>query len=65
MTAIAIQEQRDAIKSVTNKALKSKATTRQFLVDAGIIKDEKAEQIKRLAAMIDRKVSFARVIREK
>ena len=38
MTDIAIQEQITAIKKATAKALKSKASARKFLTDAGIIK---------------------------
>ena len=37
MTQVAIQEQLDAIKKVTDKALKSKAASRDILIKAGII----------------------------
>lgn len=41
MTQIAIQQQIDAIEQATAEALKSKESARQFLIDAGIIKDDK------------------------
>ena len=41
MTQIAIQQQIDVIRQATAEALKSKETARQFLIDAGIIRDEK------------------------
>jgi len=37
MTKSAVQEQIDVINRATAKALKSKETARQFLLDAGII----------------------------
>jgi len=44
MTQIAIQKQLDAIKFVTEKALKSKEASRQALIDAGLLKEEKGAQ---------------------
>ena len=41
MTQIAIQAQVDAIKKVTQEVVKSKEAALQFLVDAGIVKDDK------------------------
>ena len=41
MTQIAINTQIEAIKSVTADALRTKETARQFLIDAGIIKEKK------------------------
>jgi hypothetical protein len=41
MTQIAINTQIETIRSVTQEALKTKESARQFLVDAGIIKDKK------------------------
>ncbi len=41
MTQIAINQQIEAIRSATQDALRTKETARQFLVDAGIIKDSK------------------------
>ena len=38
MTVQSIQKQIEAIKRITNEALKSKESTRKILVDAGIIK---------------------------
>lgn len=43
-----IQTTIDAIKKVTKKALRSKKASRQFLVDAGIIKGVKTKQIIKL-----------------
>lgn len=40
MTQIAIDTQVNAIKKVTQEALKSKESALKFLVDAGIIKNE-------------------------
>ena len=40
MTAEAYRKQIEAINSVTEEALKSKASAHQFLVDAGIIEEE-------------------------
>jgi hypothetical protein len=42
MTQIAIQKQVEAIIQVTKEARKTKESARQFLVDAGILKDSKA-----------------------
>jgi hypothetical protein len=39
MTQIAIQRQIEVIRQATAEARKSKETARQFLIDAGIIKD--------------------------
>jgi len=41
MTEIAIKKQIEAIKRVTKEAAKSKESARQFLIDAGIITDNK------------------------
>lgn len=41
MTQIAIQKQLEAIKVVTEKALRSKEASRKILIDAGIIKEKK------------------------
>ena len=41
MTQLAIQQQIEAIRKASAEALKSKETARQFLIDAGIIKEEK------------------------
>ncbi len=41
MTQAEIQHQIEVIRRATAKALQSKETARQFLIDAGIIKDEK------------------------
>ena len=41
MTQIAIQQQIEVIRKASAEALKSKETARQFLIDAGIIKDQK------------------------
>jgi hypothetical protein len=41
MTDQEIQKALDAIKRVGDEALKSKEASRQFLIDAGIIKDAK------------------------
>jgi hypothetical protein len=43
MTQIAIQRQIEAIEQATAEALKSKESARQFLIDAGIIKDDKKQ----------------------
>ena len=43
MTQIAISTQIEAIKQATEEALKSKESAHKFLVDAGIIKEEKKE----------------------
>jgi hypothetical protein len=40
MTQSAIQEQVDAIRKATDKALKSKEAANKFLIDAGIIKKQ-------------------------
>ena len=45
MTQAAIQQQIEAIRQASAEALKSKETARQFLIDAGIIKDKKSEKI--------------------
>jgi hypothetical protein len=42
MTQTAIQKQLDAIKTVTEKALKSKEASRQILINAGLIKETKS-----------------------
>ena len=41
MTQIAIIKQIEAIKKVTEEALKSKEAAHKFLVDAGIVKEMK------------------------
>jgi hypothetical protein len=41
MTQIAINQQIEAIKKVTQEALKTKESALKFLVDAGIIKEKK------------------------
>jgi len=41
MTQFAIQAQIEAINKATEKAAKSKESAKKFLIDAGIIKDEK------------------------
>jgi len=46
MTDFAIQEQIKTIKKVTTKASKSKEAALKFLIDAGIIREEKAENTK-------------------
>ena len=43
MTQTAIQKQLDAIKTVTEKALKSKEASRQILISAGFIKEKKIQ----------------------
>jgi hypothetical protein len=44
MTQIAIQAQVDAIKKVTQEALKSKETALKFLVDAGIVQEDSSSK---------------------
>jgi hypothetical protein len=44
MTQIAIQHQIEVIRQATAEARKSKETARQFLIDAGIIKDKIKEK---------------------
>jgi hypothetical protein len=44
MTQIAIQTQVEAIKKATAKALQSKASALKFLIDAGILKEEKHQK---------------------
>ncbi len=44
MTTSAIQEQIDIIKRATEKALRSKEATLQFLISAGIINTHKDKQ---------------------
>lgn len=41
MTQIAINQQIEAIKKVTQEALKTKESALKFLVDAGIVKEKK------------------------
>ncbi len=41
MTQIAIDQQVEAIKKVTQEALKTKESALKFLIDAGIIKEKK------------------------
>jgi stage V sporulation protein SpoVS len=41
MTQIAIKTQIHAIQKATNEAIKTKASARKFLMDAGIIKPDK------------------------
>ena len=41
MTQAEIQRQIEVIRLATAEAMKSKESARQFLIDAGIIKDEK------------------------
>lgn len=43
MTQLTVNQQIEAIQKVTQEALKSKETAHKFLVDAGIIKEKKAE----------------------
>lgn len=40
MTQIAIERQIEVIRQASAEARKSKETARQFLIDAGIIKDD-------------------------
>jgi hypothetical protein len=47
MTETDIQKLHDAIERVTAKALKSKEASRQFLIDAGIIKGKKRPEKER------------------
>jgi hypothetical protein len=44
MTQSAIQKQIEVIRQASAEARKSKESARQFLVDAGIIKEEKKAQ---------------------
>jgi hypothetical protein len=44
MTQKEIQEQIDRIRQASLEANKSKETARQFLIDAGIIKDDKKQE---------------------
>lgn len=44
MTQIAINKQIEAIKEVTQQALKTKESALKFLVDAGIVKDKVPHQ---------------------
>ena len=44
MTQIAIKQQIEIIRQAAADAQKSKETARKFLIDAGIIKDEKREK---------------------
>jgi hypothetical protein len=46
MTQIAINEQIEAIKKVTQEALKSPETALKFLIDAGIVRDQVATTLK-------------------
>jgi hypothetical protein len=41
MTQTEIQQQIEVIRQATAEALKSKETARQFLIDAGIIREER------------------------
>ena len=43
MTQKEIQEAIDAIRQASKEANKSKESARQFLIDAGIIKDDKKQ----------------------
>ena len=43
MTQVAIQAQIEAINKATEKAAQSKESAKKFLIDAGIIKDEKQQ----------------------
>jgi hypothetical protein len=45
MTQISIQEQIEIIRQASAEARKSKETARQFLIDAGIIKEESKEKV--------------------
>ena len=45
MTQTAIQRQIEAIRQVSAEARRTKESARQFLIDAGIIKDGKKEKI--------------------
>ena len=44
MTQSAIQKQIEVIRQASAEARKSKESARQFLIDAGIIKEEKKTQ---------------------
>jgi hypothetical protein len=44
MTQSAINAQVEAIKQATENALRSKASAMKFLIDAGILKEEKKKQ---------------------
>ncbi|HTE25470.1 hypothetical protein [Flavitalea sp.] len=46
MTQIAINQQIEAIKKVTQEALKSPETALKFLIDAGIVKEPPANNQK-------------------
>jgi hypothetical protein len=43
MAQITVQEQINAIQKVTQEALKSKEAAHKFLIDAGIIKEDKTK----------------------
>ena len=43
MTQVTIQSQVEVINKATEKAAKSKESAKKFLIDAGIIKDEKQQ----------------------
>jgi hypothetical protein len=45
MTQSAIQRQIEVIRQASAEARKSKESARQFLIDAGIIKEEKKAQM--------------------
>jgi hypothetical protein len=47
MTELAVKAQIDAIQNAKQKALKSKETALQFLLDAGIIQDKKGSAKKK------------------
>ncbi|NII25910.1 hypothetical protein HB364_12500 [Pseudoflavitalea sp. X16] len=44
MTQITIQQQIEVIRQASAEARKTKESARQFLIDAGIIKEEKKEK---------------------
>ena len=44
MTEKQIQRQIEVIHKASNEAMKSKESARQFLIDAGIIEDDKKEE---------------------
>ncbi len=45
MTQIAIQQQIEVIRQASAEARKTKESARQFLIDAGIIKEERKEKV--------------------
>lgn len=55
MTQIAIQKQLDAIKTVTDKALKSKEASKRVLIRAGLIKDLKHQALQASTSRVNKK----------